>query len=289
MAPKKRKLTTVATRARSQKVIERDVLPETMRDLTVRRAAAGEICGACLLNLDAADSSRLPPDASATMTATRSFLSLSAVVAFLGTLGTPTFAFRAASSTITRKQGLAARHRHHRRPNNIVASTTALRLSSPEDEFPNTNSQEQEMMDQAALEEQYRQGMVQNEQQMPPANARPEARIDPLIASLTRIDEPTPANVPMVQAPLIGEIPADGNLAVLVPAAAISILGFIFSIVVAFNSRDSIVQEISKVELPKMEYTPTVVDEGKCRGLCSSQEEDLDGLRNFMESLSRKD
>jgi hypothetical protein len=92
----------------------------------------------------------------------------------------------------------------------------------------------------------------------------------------------------LVQAPLLGEIPADGNLALLVPAAAIGVLGFIFSIVVGFNSRDSIVQEISKVELPKMEYTPTKVDEGKCRGLCSSQEEDIEGLRNFMEGLRKE-
>lgn len=116
----------------------------------------------------------------------------------------------------------------------------------------------------------------------------PQQRIDPLIASLTRIDEPTTNNGPMVQVPLFGEIPADGTLGLLAPAAAIGVLGFFFSIVVAFNSRDSIVEGFASVELPKMEYTPTVVEEGKCRGLCSSQEQDLDGLRNFMESLSRK-
>ena len=112
--------------------------------------------------------------------------------------------------------------------------------------------------------------------------------IDPLIASLTRIDEPTPSNVPMRSVPLFGEVPADGNLALLVPAAGIAILGFIFSIVVAFNARDELVSEFNKVELPKMEYTPTKVEEGKCRGLCSSQEQDVDGLRNFMESISKK-
>ena len=83
-------------------------------------------------------------------------------------------------------------------------------------------------------------------------------------------------------------MPADGNLALLVPAAAIGILGFIFSIVVAFSSRDAIVKEFSQVELPKMEYTPTKVVEGECRGLCSSQDEDLDGLRNFMEGISNR-
>mmetsp|Transcript_18443 Transcript_18443/g.31195 ORF Transcript_18443/g.31195 Transcript_18443/m.31195 type:complete len:210 (-) Transcript_18443:207-836(-) len=112
--------------------------------------------------------------------------------------------------------------------------------------------------------------------------------LDPLIASLTRIDEPTPSNVPMRSVPLFGEVPADGNLALLVPAAGIAVLGFIFSIVVAFNARDELVSEFNKVELPKMEYKPTVVVEGKCRGLCSNQDDDVDGLRNFMESISKK-
>jgi hypothetical protein len=145
------------------------------------------------------------------------------------------------------------------------------------------------MMDQAVLMEQELL-RIQNDsaQSAPVVSATPQQRIDPLIASLTRIDEPTPNNVPMVQVPLFGEIPADGTLGLLAPAAATGILGFIFSIVVAFNARDSIVQGLSSVELPKMEYTPTVVEEGKCRGLCSSQAEDLDGLRNFMESISSR-
>lgn len=143
------------------------------------------------------------------------------------------------------------------------------------------------MMEQALREQEFRQ-VQQETGQAPPADTS-QKRMDPLIASLTRIDEPTPANVPTVNAPLFGEVPADGNLALLVPAAAIGVLGFIFSIVVAFNSRDTIVQELSRVELPEMKYTPTVVEEGQCRGLCSSQDEDLDGLRNFMESISRKD
>ena len=121
-----------------------------------------------------------------------------------------------------------------------------------------------------------------------PATTR-QKKLDPLIASLTRIDEPTPSDVPMRSVPLFGEVPADGNLALLVPAAGIAILGFIFSIVVAFNARDELVSEFNKVELPKMEYKPTVVVEGQCRGLCSNQDEDVDGLRNFMESISKKE
>ena len=153
------------------------------------------------------------------------------------------------------------------------------------------NSQEDEMMEEVSKEVIFQQGVqsgIDNLQSLPENKPKQQERLDPLIASLTRIDEPLPANVPTRQVPLFGEVPADGNLALLVPAAAIGILGFIFSIVVAFTSRDSIVEELSKVEVPKMEYTPTKIEEGKCRGLCSSQEEDLDGLKNFMEGISKR-
>ena len=185
----------------------------------------------------------------------RSLLPLCVAIVSLGTLAAPTCAFRAAPSIQMKKHATPMRHdcaAARRRPP-VGTTTTALDLT-PEEEMTN----------------------------------RPMRRMDPLIGLLTRIDEPTPANFPTVQVPLFGEIPADGNLALLVPAAAISILGFLFSIVVAFNARDSIAQELSSVELPKMQYTPTVVDEGKCRGLCSSQDEDLGVLRNFMESISGK-
>ena len=126
------------------------------------------------------------------------------------------------------------------------------------------------------------------EQYQPPVTQQSET-LDPLVASLTRIDEPPSQYTRTTNVPLLGEIPADGNLALLAPAAAIAILGFIFSIVVAFNARDAIVEEFSQVqvELPKMEYTPTVVEEGVCRGLCSSQESDLEGLRGFMQGLAK--
>lgn len=166
---------------------------------------------------------------------------------------------------------------------NFHAGITTSSSSSPlfSSEEPSTNDYESEFN----LEGGDDTGNGGIPQQAP---ATSQQKLDPLIASLTRIDEPTPANVPMRSVPLFGEVPADGNLALLLPAAGIAVLGFLFSIVVAFNARDEIVSELSKVELPKMEYTPTKVEEGKCRGLCSSQEDDLDGLRNFMEGISRK-
>lgn len=158
----------------------------------------------------------------------------------------------------------------------VTASTSSSRLfSSSEESLENIESDDGSVDPGSSIPQQ-------------PATTS-KKKLDPLIASLTRIDEPTPSNVPMRSVPLFGEVPADGNLALLIPAAGIAILGFIFSIVVAFNARDELVSELNKVELPKMEYKPTVVVEGQCRGLCSNQDDDVDGLRNFMESISRKE
>lgn len=185
------------------------------------------------------------------MTAARSYLTLSVLVVILGTLVTPTFAFRAASSIGIKKHGasitlnIATRQGQH-----VHRRTTALHLSSP-DQNPDNNK-----------------------------------KVDPLIASLTRNDESTPTKTRTV--PLFGEVTED-DFKALAPVVAIGVLGFLFSIVVAFNSMDSLGQQLSKVTIPEVKYTPTVVKEGECRGLCSNQDQDLDGLRNFMESISRKD
>lgn len=183
-------------------------------------------------------------------------LPLLTVIASSVILVSPTFAFHAAAPSALQIIKLKCH-------NNCALVTTTILQMSPEEEMRNR-----------AL----------METRSSPTN---DASMDPLIASLTR-DDSDLANVP-TRLPLFGEVPADGNLGLLVPAATIAILGFLLSIVVAFNSREVIVQSLSSVELPKMEYTPTVIEEGKCRGLCSSQEEDLDGLRNFMESISMKD
>lgn len=200
------------------------------------------------------------------MMSTRSLLPL----ALLGSIATSTTAFRVAPSVHIKKHVPAATG--HR--------TSALFMGDAE--IPNNNSREKEMMDTVSKEQTFRQ--VSEMSESIPQGGRPK---DPLIASLTRNDGPT-GNVPTQQVPLFGEVPADGTLGLLVPALAIGVLGFIFSIVVAFNARDELVSEFNKIEVPEMKYTPTVVKEGECRGLCSSQEQDLDGLRNFMEGISRK-
>jgi hypothetical protein len=61
-----------------------------------------------------------------------------------------------------------------------------------------------------------------------PSNAPPPVppkRLDPLMASLTRTD-PSAADVPTKNVPFLGEIPVDGSLALLIPAAGIAVIGF---------------------------------------------------------------
>lgn len=124
--------------------------------------------------------------------------------------------------------------------------------------------------------------------QQPPTP--PQRRLDPLMASLTRMD-PATANAPTRKVPLLGEIPVDGSVTVLLPAAAIAVLGFIFSIVVAVNSQDEFVRILSQVSEDiadtAAQKTNMVYDENVCRGICSSQESDLEGLRGFMELLTK--
>ena len=104
-------------------------------------------------------------------------------------------------------------------------TTTMLLLSSSPGEFSdnNNNTQDQEkekekekedeMMEHEQSEQQCWQVQQELEQILPVDSL--QKRIDPPIASLTHINEPTPVNTPMVQVPLFGEIPMDGNLVLL--------------------------------------------------------------------------
>ncbi len=124
----------------------------------------------------------------------------------------------------------------------------------------------------------------------PPASPPPR-RLDPLIASLTRMDD-TMRNAPTVKAPIFGEIPLDGSLVVLVPTTLIVIVGFVMSIYIAFNSQDVIVaslNDLNKDIVTSVSGGPPQIlapDENGCRGLCSTQEQDLEGLRVFMNNLA---
>ena len=153
----------------------------------------------------------------------------------------------------------------------------ALRMSSDDGGYDETLNEAAAMME------------AQQQQEPPPQTPPPvpPKRLDPLMASLTRTD-PSQADVPTKNVPLLGEIPVDGSLAVLLPAAGIAVIGLLLSIYIAFNSSDEIVGLLTQVssdlsnqasQQANQQYDPNV-----CRGICSSNN---DGLKAFMEGLRK--
>jgi len=119
--------------------------------------------------------------------------------------------------------------------------------------------------------------------------AVPAKRLDPLLASLTRVDPNANSNAPKTQIPLLGEVTLDKQLFIVVPIVAFAVLGFVFFFVVAFNSQDVFVDSINQWNDSVMNPpAPVPLDPNECRGLCSSQDKDLEGLRNFMNGLGGK-
>lgn len=118
---------------------------------------------------------------------------------------------------------------------------------------------------------------------------KPKRQLDGLMAAVTRT-APSDTNTPTTNLPFFGEIPIDGSLLVLAPAAVIAVLGFVMSIVVAFNAKDTFVDQLAvlsqEINSAALAETNSVSD-GSCRGLCSSQDQQLEGMRVFMESLAR--
>ena len=132
---------------------------------------------------------------------------------------------------------------------------------------------------------------------VPPTPTRnsPEAvrrrAMDPLMASLTRDDSDASPDGPTQTVPIFGEIPADGTMMLLAPAVVFAVLGFITSAVIAFNSADQIVVSVAQtgesIAQTAQNRNNRKFDKDVCRGLCSSQEKDVDGMRNFMEAITR--
>lgn len=113
-------------------------------------------------------------------------------------------------------------------------------------------------------------------------------RLDPLIEALTKMDEET-AKAPTTKLPLLGEVPVDGSLLVLAPVALIAVVGFIMSIQIGIQSKDTIVEKFDEINYslsrPPAKVAPKI-DPGACRGLCSDQGYQLDTMKGFMEGLS---
>ena len=132
---------------------------------------------------------------------------------------------------------------------------------------------------------------VQTSPPAPVSNPVPtQRRMDPLIASLTRTDNgPTPSKGnPTINSPL-GEIQLDKSLYVLLPVVLFVFGGALLSIYVAANSGDALSQAWNVYEASISAPAGTkIVDPDACRGLCSSQEADLQGLSDFMNGLAGK-
>lgn len=172
-------------------------------------------------------------------------------------------------------------------------TTTGLAMTSDADNAePSPADDEANNPLQEALNEEE---VIPQQQQRAPSPPRPPQprRLDPLIASLTRMDD-SARNVPTVKAPIFGEVPLDGSLVVLVPTTLIAVAGFVLSIYIAFNSPDAIVDslnDLNKEIITAASSGPPQIlppDANGCRGLCSSQDQDLEGLRIFMNKLAGK-
>jgi len=114
--------------------------------------------------------------------------------------------------------------------------------------------------------------------------------VDPLMDRMTR-DNPASANLPTRNIPLFGEIPVDGSLMLLVPAVVFAILGFVMSAVIAIKAQDQIFDTFSQatnaMAQSAINQPNQVYDKNVCRGICSTQQDDIEGLYQFMKSITR--
>ena len=111
--------------------------------------------------------------------------------------------------------------------------------------------------------------------------------LDPLVASLTRMDEET-LQAKRTNIPIWGELILDKSLMIFIPVTLFAVIGFGMSFYVALNSQDAIVDALLDASSP--EYLRGVVEpvsDGSCRGLCGSQQGDLEALRGFMSGLGK--
>lgn len=137
--------------------------------------------------------------------------------------------------------------------------------------------------DQAPIEEV---ASVMIPQPLPP---KPKRQLDGLMAAVTRTT-PSDANAPTTNLPFFGEMPIDGSLLILAPAVVIAVVGFVMSVVVAFNARDTFVDQLAllseEINTAALRKTNSLVADDSCRGLCSSQDQQLEAMRAFMEGLA---
>ena len=119
----------------------------------------------------------------------------------------------------------------------------------------------------------------------------PAKRLDPLLASLTRNDPQTArdnANTPTTKIPFLGEVNMDKTLFIALPTVTFALLGFFSFFMVAMNSGDAVSNTLNDWNNLVLNPTAPQIDPDVCRGLCSTQEQDVEALAKFMNSLGGK-
>jgi hypothetical protein len=100
------------------------------------------------------------------------------------------------------------------------------------------------------------------------------------------MDEDT-ANADTVTVPVWGEVILDRSLFLLIPTALFAVGGIVTSLYVLANSGDAWVDAVDQQAIQQQQVTPAPASSEGCRGLCSSQERDLQSLRSFLSGFSK--
>ena len=132
----------------------------------------------------------------------------------------------------------------------------------------------------------------------PPLSSSSSRPLDPLFVAVTRMDETT-ASAPTVSVPIWGDLILDRSLFVFLPLLGFGLGGIVLSLYIVFNSGDALVDAMAENAVWQSSggggggggggesITTTVDGPAACRGLCSSQEQDLQGLREYMSRFAK--
>jgi hypothetical protein len=114
-------------------------------------------------------------------------------------------------------------------------------------------------------------------------------QLDPLFLAVTKMD-PQTQNAERISLPIWGELILDRSLFVFLPIALFALGGIFLSFYVLINSSDTFVNAIIDTSMKQSIPTSSssLPDSDSCRGLCSSQAQDLEGLSSYMNRLGRK-
>jgi hypothetical protein len=114
-------------------------------------------------------------------------------------------------------------------------------------------------------------------------------QLDPLFLAVTKMD-PQTQRAERITVPIWGELILDRSLFIFLPIAIFALGGIFLSFYVLVNSSDTFVNAI--IDTATKQSIPTssslLPDSDSCRGLCSSQSQDLEGLRLYMNRLGGK-